>query len=85
MLWHVHHHFVLHIWYILGVTKKHNNVIVMLVTLWTLSSMMSKKKMAATVGGLCMEGLRRGWHFAMIDIKKLQIIFGCAIYTIIQW
>ena len=38
MLWYVHHHFVLHIWYILGVTKKHNNVIVMLVTLQTLSA-----------------------------------------------
>ena len=82
MLWYVHHHFVLHIWYILGVTKKHNNVIVMLVTLWTLSA---KITMAAIVGGLCMEGLWRGWRFAMIDIKKLQIIFGCAIYTIIQW
>ena len=44
MLWHVHHHFVPHIWYILGVTKKHNNVIVMLVTLWTLSAMTSKNK-----------------------------------------
>ena len=38
MLWHVHHYFVLHIWYILSVTKKYNNVIVMLVTLWTLSA-----------------------------------------------
>ena len=41
--------------------------------------------MAAIVGGLCKEGLWRGWRFAMTDIKKLQIIFGCAIYTIIQW
>ena len=24
-----------------------------------------------------MEGLWRGWRFAMIDIKKLQIIFKC--------
>ena len=82
MLWYVHHHFVLHIWYILGVTKKHNNVIVMLVTLWTLSA---KNKNGTTVGGLCKEGLWRGWRFAMIDIKKLQIIFRCAICTIIQW
>ena len=32
------------------------------------------KKMVAIVGGLCMEGLWRGWHFAMIDMKKLQDI-----------
>ena len=28
--------------------------------------------MAAIVGGLCMEGLWRGWHFAITDMKKLQ-------------
>ena len=30
--------------------------------------------MAAIVGGLCMEGLWRGWRFAMIGMKKLQDI-----------
>ena len=25
--------------------------------------------------GLCMEGLWRGWHFAIIGMKKLQDIF----------
>ena len=30
--------------------------------------------MAAIVGELCMEGLWRGWCFAMIGIKKLQDI-----------
>ena len=44
-----------------------------------------KIKMAAIVGGFCMECLWRGWRFAMIDMKKLQNIFGCGIYTIIQW
>ena len=42
-----------------------------------------KIKMAAIVGGLCMEGLWRGWGFTMIDMKKLQIIFGYGMYTII--
>ena len=31
-------------------------------------------KMAAIVGGICMEGLWRGWCFAMIGMKKLQDI-----------
>ena len=35
---------------------------------------MAKIKMAAIVGGLCMEGLWRGWCFAMIGMKKLQDI-----------
>ena len=43
------------------------------------------KKMVAIVGGLCMEGLWRGWRFAMIGMKQLQDILGCGIYTIIQW
>ena len=30
--------------------------------------------MVAIVGGLCMEGLWRGWRFAMIGMKKLQDI-----------
>ena len=30
--------------------------------------------MAAIVGGLCMEGLWRGWRFTMIGMKKLQDI-----------
>ena len=30
--------------------------------------------MAAIVGGLCMEGLWKGWRFAMIGMKKLQDI-----------
>ena len=30
------------------------------------------KKMAEIVGGPCMEGLWRGWHFDMIGMKKLQ-------------
>ena len=29
-------------------------------------------KMAAIVGGSCIEGLMRGWRFAMIGMKKLQ-------------
>ena len=33
-----------------------------------------KIKMVAIVWGLCMEGLWRGWHFAMIGMKKLQDI-----------
>ena len=39
--------------------------------------------MGAIVGGICMEGLWRGWRFAMIDMKKLQIIFGYGMCTII--
>ena len=31
-----------------------------------------------------MEGLWRGWRFAMTGMKKLQDIFGLGIYTIIQ-
>ena len=38
--------------------------------------MASNNKMAAIVWGLCMEGLWRGWRFAMICMKKLQGIFG---------
>ena len=34
--------------------------------------------MAAIVGGLCMEGLWRGWRFAMIGMKKLQDISDVA-------
>ena len=34
--------------------------------------------MAALVGGLCMEGLWRGWRFAMIGMKKLQDISDVA-------
>ena len=30
--------------------------------------------MAVIVGGLCMEGLWRGWRFSMIGMKKLQDI-----------
>ena len=30
--------------------------------------------MAAIVGELCMEGLWKGWRFAMIGMKKLQDI-----------
>ena len=41
--------------------------------------------MAVIVGGLFMEGLWRGWRFAMIGMKELQDIFGCGMYTIIQW
>ena len=37
--------------------------------------MTSKIKMAAIVGGLCMEGLWRGWRFAMIGIKKSEWLF----------
>ena len=40
--------------------------------------MTSKIKMAAIVGGLCMEGLWRGWRFAMIGMKKLQDISDVA-------
>ena len=32
--------------------------------------------MAVIVGGLCMEGLWRGWHFTMLDMKKLQDIMN---------
>ena len=34
------------------------------------------KKMVAIVWRLRMEGLWRGWCFAMIGMKKLQDIFG---------
>ena len=34
--------------------------------------------MAAIVGGLCMEGLWRGWRFAMIGMKKLRDISDVA-------
>ena len=44
-----------------------------------------KSKMAAIVGGLCVEVLWRAWGFAMMGMKKLQDIFGCGMYTIIQW
>ena len=42
--------------------------------------------MAAVVWGLCMEGLWRGWHFAMIGMKKLQdeayvLPNACALFT----
>ena len=40
--------------------------------------------MVAIVGGLCMEGLWRGWRFTMIDRKKLQDMFGCGIYTVLS-
>ena len=30
----------------------------------------------ATIVRLCMEGLWRGWHFAMISMKKLQDIYS---------
>ena len=32
--------------------------------------------MAVIVGGLCMEGLWRGWRFAMTGMKKLQDIYS---------
>ena len=38
-------------------------------------SQCQKIKMAAIVWGLCMEGLQRGWCFAIIGMKKLQDIF----------
>ena len=38
----------------------------MFVSEWTVSAMMSKINMAAVMWGLCMDGLWRGWHFAMI-------------------
>ena len=41
-----------------------------------------KVKVAAVVGELCMEGLWKGWHFAMIGMKD---IFGWGICTMIQW
>ena len=34
--------------------------------------------MAAIVGGLCMEGLWRGWRFTMIGMKELQDISDVA-------
>ena len=37
-----------------------------------------KNKKGSVVWGLCMEGLRRGWYFTMIGMKKLQDIFGWA-------
>ena len=40
-----------------------------------LSTITSKIKMAAIVWLLCMEGLWRGWRFAMIGMKKLQDTF----------
>ena len=39
--------------------------------------------MAAIVKGLCMEGLWRGWHFAMIGMKKLQDIFKLYYYPMV--
>ena len=36
--------------------------------------MMSKNKDGADSWGICMEGLWRGWCFAMIGMKKLQDI-----------
>ena len=38
--------------------------------------------MAAMVGRPCMEGLWRGWRFAMIGMKKLQDISGCDIISL---
>ena len=43
------------------------------ILLWTFSAMTSKNQNdAAIVWGLGMEVLWRGWHFAMIGMKKLQ-------------
>ena len=43
---------------------------------WILSAMTSENKMAAVGGGLCMEGLWRGWCFTIIGMKKLQDMFA---------
>ena len=45
---------------------------------WTLSAMTSKNKNGGDSWGLCMEGLWRGWRFAMIGMKKLQDISDVA-------
>ena len=42
-----------------------------------------KNKNGGKSWGLCMETVWRGWRFAMIDMKKLQIILGYGMYTII--